>query len=193
MKKAKVPDKVQSYLRNIKKLKPAENMIDFWEYITYSNILMKDQFDPKELLSQFDQFLDQKGVIFEAVVIGSSPLNIIGFIQRQTVDIDVLDPKIPERILLLADEFRVQMQQQGIYLIKNWINNGLDSLKAHLPKNWQLRTKPFFNGKAIQLSTLGRPDLLKDKLWGFCDLREQDKSVILSLKPSKKELLEAAD
>ena len=26
--------------------------------------------------------------------------------------------------------------------------------------------------KLFTFVTLGRPDLLKDKLWGFCDLRE---------------------
>ena len=41
--------------------------------------------------------------------------------------------------------------------------------------------------------TLGRSDLLKDKLWGFCDLREQDKLAILALKPSSTQLLSAAD
>ena len=48
------------------------------------------------------------------------------------------------------------------------------------------------SGKALTFVTLGRPDLLKDKLWGFCDLREQDRSVILALKPSCNELLETA-
>lgn len=47
--------------------------------------------------------------------------------------------------------------------------------------------------KALTLVTLGRPDLLKDKLWGFCDLREQDKSALLALKPSHDELFEAAE
>ena len=92
----------------------------------------------------------------------------------------------------MAEEFRIQKAKRGIYLIKNWINNGPDKLLLNLPKNWSSRTQPFFNGKALTFVTLGRPDLLKDKLWGFCDLREQDKSVILTLKPSRIELLEAA-
>ena len=153
---------------------------------------MKHTFNPKKLLPDFDRFLYQKGVKFEAVVIGSSALTIIGFIQRQTVDIDILDPKIPNEILKLADEFRMNMEKKQIYLIEDWINNGPDKLKENLPKNWKNRTQPFFNGKAITFVTLGRPDLLKDKLWGFCDLREQDRNVILALKPSKNELLEAS-
>ena len=154
--------------------------------------MKKNLFDPKKLLPEFDNFLHKKGVKFEAVVIGSGALTIMGFLQRQTVDIDVLDPKIPEKIMQLAEEFRIQKEKEGIYLIKNWINNGPDKLLLNLPKNWSSRTQSFFNGKAITFVTLGRPDLLKDKLWGFCDLREQDKLVILALKPSHSELLETS-
>ena len=154
--------------------------------------MKKNLFDPKKLLPEFDNFLHKKGVKFEAVVIGSGALTIMGFLQRKTVDIDVLDPKIPEKIMQLAEEFRIQKEREGSYLIKNWINNGPDKLLLNLPKNWSSRTQPFFNGKALTFVTLGRPELLKDKLWGFCDLREQDRSVILALKPSRSELLEAS-
>ena len=116
----------------------------------------------------------------------------MGFLQRQTVDIDVLYPKIPDKVLKLADDFRIQKAKQDIYLIENWINNGPDKLLLNLPKDWSSRTQPFFKGKSLDLLTLGRPDLLKDKLWGFCDLREQDKPVIFALKPSQGELFEAA-
>lgn len=150
-------------------------------------------FDPEKLLPEFDHFLHQKGVKFEAVVIGSSALTVIGILQRQTVDIDILDPKIPNQILHLAEEFRIQKAKEGVYLIKNWINNGPDKLSLNLPKGWLSRTQTFFSGKALTFVTLGRSDLLKDKLWGFCDLREQDKIAILALKPSHTELLEAAD
>lgn len=92
----------------------------------------------------------------------------------------------------LAEEFRIQKEKEGIYLIKNWINNGPDKLLLHLPKDWSFRTQPFFHGKALNFVTLGRLDLLKDKLWGFCDLREQDKPVILTLKPSPGELIKTA-
>ena len=146
----------------------------------------------KNLLPEFDSFLSEKGVKFKAVVIGSGALTLMGFLQRQTLDIDVLDPKIPEKVILLAEEFRIEKETEGVYLIKNWINNGPDKLLLNLPKNWESRTQPFFNGKALTFVTLGRTDLLKDKLWGFCDLRDQDKAVILALKPSYNELVETS-
>ena len=154
--------------------------------------MRKNLFEPQKLLPEFDHFLHQKGIKFEAVVIGSGALTIMGFLQKQTVDIDVLDPKIPDKVLKLAEEFRVQKEKEGIYLIENWINNGPEKLLLNLPGNWSSRTQAFFRGKALTFVTLGRSDLLKDKLWGFCDLREQDKSVIIALKPSRSELLEAA-
>ena len=155
--------------------------------------MKKNLFHPKKLLPEFDKFLYQKSIQFEAVVICSGALTIMGFLQRQTVDIDVLQPKISENIIQLAEAFRIQKEKQGIYLIKNWINNGPDKLLLHLPKDWFSRTQTFFKGKSLTLVTLGRSDLLKDKLWGFCDLREQDRSVILALKPSRDELLKTAE
>ena len=155
--------------------------------------MKKKTFDPKKLLPEFDNFLRQKGIRFSAVVIGSGALAIMGFTQRHTVDIDILDPKIPDRILELAEKFRLQKEKQGIYLIKNWINNGPNALLLNLPKDWKARTQPFFSGKSLTLVTLGRSDLLKDKLWGFCDLREHDKAVILNLKPSRNELFKTGE
>ena len=154
--------------------------------------MKKNLFQPKKLLPEFDDFLHQKAIQFKAVVIGSGALTIMGLLHRQTVDIDVLQPKIPEKIIQLAEIFRIQKEKEGIYLIKNWINNGPDKLLLNLPKDWFSRTQPFFKGKSLTFVTLGRPELLKDKLWGFCDLREQDRSVILALKPSYEELLETA-
>ncbi len=155
--------------------------------------MKKHTFNPKEILSDFDTFLYKKGIKFSAVVIGSGALTIMEFTQRHTVDIDVLDPKIPNKILELAEEFREQKATQGIYLIKNWINNGPIALLLNLPKGWSKRTQLFFKGKALTFTTLGRSDLLKDKLWGFCDLREQDRAVILQLKPSREELIKASE
>ena len=166
--------------------------------MTSLNILLiviymkKNLFDPKKLLPEFDDFLYKNGIRFEAVVIGSGALTIMGFLERQTVDIDILNPKIPDKILELAEKFRIQKKKEGIYLIQNWINNGPDKLLINLPKNWENRTQSFFKGKSISFVTLGRSDLLKDKLWGFCDLREHDKPVILALKPTQSELVEAA-
>ena len=72
----------------------------------------------------------------------------MNFTQRHTVDIDVLDPKIPNRIAELAEEFRAQKAKQDVYLIKNWINNGPIALLSNLPQDWSKRTQLLFKGKS---------------------------------------------
>ncbi len=152
-----------------------------------------DPFVPEEILQQFDDFLAKKKVTYTAILIGSGAMNILGILKSVTTDFDVLDPKIPEKILNLAEEFRIQMEAKGVKLNPNWINNGPASLLNHLPVDWMKRITPLYKGRSITFSTLGRPEILMDKLWGYCDLRNADREVILNLKPTKKELETASD
>ena len=155
---------------------------------------MKDEerFDPRTILPEFDKFLHAKGESFNAVVIGAGALTIMKVLNRNTVDFDVLDPKIPPKILKLADDFRLEMEKKGHKMIKNWLNNGPDGLLVNLAKDWRTRIVPFFKGEAITFHTLGRQELLGDKLWGYCDGRSHDRTAILALKPTSEELLKAA-
>jgi hypothetical protein len=59
-----------------------------------------------------------------------------------------------------------------------------------LPKAWQLRTRRVFEGRALVLSTLGRADLLKTKLFALCD-RGTDLPDCVALAPTAAELDEA--
>ena len=71
----------------------------------------------------------------------------------------------------------------------DWLNNGPESLGNDLPDGWRDRVQPLFNGHAISLTTLGRIDLLRSKLFAYCD-RQQDLSDCVALKPSTDELNE---
>jgi hypothetical protein len=55
--------------------------------------------NPKDVLLEFDRYLADRRLQFEAVVIGGAALSLLGVITRETQDCDVLDPKIPEEIL----------------------------------------------------------------------------------------------
>lgn len=138
-------------------------------------------------IALFDNFLSARNVRFEAVIIGGAALNVMGIISRQTADIDCLDPQIPEEILRAANEFRTSNKE--LRLIDNWINNGPDGLIRDLPPDWQLRVSTIYRGKAIILHTLGRPDLLRTKLFAFCD-RDIDLPDCIALKPTLEELEE---
>ncbi|MGK5084476.1 DUF6036 family nucleotidyltransferase [Bdellovibrionota bacterium FG-1] len=141
--------------------------------------------DVHTTLNQFDEYLAQRGQAFEAVVIGGAALIVMGIISRDTIDVDCLDPKIPDEILKHAANFRTSAP--NLRLHEKWINNGPDSLIRDLPHDWRTRLVPIFKGESLHLLTLGRLDLLKTKLFAFCD-RDQDLQDCMAFKPTQKEL-----
>lgn len=145
---------------------------------------------PKQTINFFDQYLFKWGKKFEAVVIGGGALSLMGIITRETQDIDILDPILPDEILKLSQDFADENKNNNLILKKNWFNNGPESLRKNLPGGWQDRTECIYTGKALTFYALSRPDFLKTKLFAFCD-REQDRADCLLLKPSKEELLQA--
>jgi len=144
--------------------------------------------DPKQIIQLFDDFLADKKASFSGVIIGGSALVLMGTTHRNTEDVDVLSPPIPLEILNYAEEFRNQLTYKGIKMVDQWFNNGPDSLLNALPKDWKKNTTSIFKGRALTLSTLGRIDLLRSKLWALCDRREQDREDLLSMRPSSEEL-----
>lgn len=144
---------------------------------------------PLEVIKQFDQFLSERQEYFSAVVIGGAALAILGVVARETRDCDILDPEIPDSISNAAVNFAEQMTEKGYVLREDWLNNGPQSLKRNLPTGWQARLSPLFKGKSLSLQTLGRSDLLKTKLFAFCD-RGFDRQDCLALRPTREELLE---
>jgi hypothetical protein len=143
--------------------------------------------DVKMVVEEFDQYLAKRALKFEAVIIGGAALNIMGIISRETRDVDCLDPQIPNEIRSAAEQF--SNENTKFNLAKKWINNGPDSLKSDLESGWFLRTQIIFNGRAILFRTLSRIDLLKSKLFAYCD-RDLDFQDCLKMKPTLEELNE---
>ena len=75
-------------------------------------------------------------------------------------------------------------------LADDWLNDVPMQLTDVLPSDWRTRVRPLFKGSALVLDTLGRPDLLKTKLFALCD-RGTDLSDCLTLAPTPDELGEA--
>ena len=69
----------------------------------------------------------------------------------------------------------------------DWLNNGPIQLAALLPDGWRLRVCSTFDGAALQLTVLGRCDLLKTKLFALCD-RGTDLADCVALAPDEREL-----
>jgi hypothetical protein len=136
----------------------------------------------KAVIEQFDLYLDERGLVFEATIIGGAALIVLGIINRATKDLDCLDPSIPDEIKQAAKDF-----SKPAGLDPDWLNNGQEALKDDLPGAWRDRLQPLYIGSALKLYTLGRIDLLRSKLFAYCD-RQQDFNDCIALNPSIEEL-----
>jgi len=139
-----------------------------------------------KVIAAFDDFLHQKGLKFEGVVIGGVALLLIHVINRATNDVDILSPEIPEEIKKASIEFAKKNPNLSLNP-KEWFNNGPYSLKRDLPQGWRDRVQKVFKGKSLTLYTLGRMELLKAKLYAACD-RDIDFDDCIALKPTFEEL-----
>jgi hypothetical protein len=143
---------------------------------------------PSEIIPAFDAYLAGQGLGFEAVIVGSAALGLLGIVQRATDDCDVLDPTIPDAIRHAAREFAVE---EG--LDPEWLNS-----KAHdfvgvpgcLPDGWRDRLRPAYSGRALRLQTLSRFDLLCTKLVALID-RGFDYADCVAIAPTLDELQRA--
>lgn len=138
---------------------------------------------------EFDLFLASKKLSFEGVVIGGAALLVLEISDRQTRDVDCLYPKIPDEVKQASRDF--SKESKKVQVEEDWFNNGPSSLVKTLPPKWQERLQPLFNGKALKLKTLGRPDLLKTKLFAYCDRTDPDFADLLKLKPTAEEILKS--
>ena len=139
------------------------------------------------ILLAFDQYLAERRLQFDAVVIGGAALNLLGVVSRLTKDCDILHPEIPNEIAEAPRAFAIEVRAKGGTLQDNWLNNGPTSLASHLLPRWEERLQTVFAGTAIQLRCLGRKDLLCAKLFALCD-RGIDLGDCLALAPNINEL-----
>lgn len=140
----------------------------------------------KNVVIEFDRYLTDRKLKFEAVIIGGAALNILEISSRKTKDVDCLDPEIPEEIKKASKEFAEK--RSDLALDTNWLNNGPKTLKADLPAGWRSRVQLLYQGTALRLQVLGREDLLKAKLYAYCDRTSPDFEDLQDLKPTAAEL-----
>lgn len=143
----------------------------------------------QNLFEAFDKYLLNKNLEFSGVVIGGAALILMGVISRATRDIDFLHPTIPDEIKKASEDFAAAETQWK--LDKDWFNNGPISLQKDLPSGWNMKIQSIFQGKSLQLFSLGREDLIKSKLFAYCDRTQPDFDDLLKIKPSAFEIDEA--
>ena len=147
--------------------------------------------DPSLTVPAFDAFLHERGLRFEAVVIGGSALVLLGLIARTTVDVDVVDPHVPEDVLAAAEDFATSRAGRELGIEPGWLNS-----KSHqfvgvtggMPDGWRSRLIPLWSGQALVLRTLARLDLLATKLAAFVD-RGTDAPDVEAMLPTSAELI----
>lgn len=144
---------------------------------------------PRPTIEAFDRHLLGLGLRFEGVVIGGSALGLMGIIERPTRDFDILVPELPPTIASAARDFAKAQRQVGVDLRDDWLNNGPMQLGDVLPIGWHERVQRIFEGQVVVLSTLGRSDLLKSKLFALCD-RGTDLPDCIALAPTAEDLAE---
>jgi hypothetical protein len=145
---------------------------------------------PRDTLQAFDRFLAGRGLRLDAIVVGGTALNLVGVVARETRDCDILEPTLSPALLEAAKELAAERTAAGNRLSAGWLNNGPAQLTTVLPEGWRGRLQPAFRGKAIELHTLGRADLLKVKLFALLD-RGLDLADCIALRPTAAELAEA--
>ena len=137
-------------------------------------------------VKEFDKYLGLKKLTYEGIIIGGAALVILEITTRLTRDVDCIFPQIPEEIKKASIEFADK--NKYLNLDHKWFNNGPMSLINELPDGWRDRLQSAFDGKNLKLQTLGRADLLKTKLYAYCDRNLPDYKDLLILKPSVQEL-----
>ena len=145
---------------------------------------------PRTTIQAFDAWLAERSLRLDAIVVGGSALALLGVTDRQTRDFDILDPELPGEVVSAAREFAAHLRGEGVELADDWLNNGPMQLADILPDGWRLRVRSAFTGTALTLTTLGRADLLKTKLFALCD-RGTDLADCIALGPTAEELEEA--
>ena len=145
---------------------------------------------PRPTIEAFDAWLAARSLRLDAIVVGGSALALLGVTDRQTRDFDILHPELPEEITKAAREFAAHLRGENTDLASDWLNNGPMQLAEVLPDGWRLRVRVAFSGASLTLTTLGRADLLKTKLFALCD-RGTDLADCISMAPTATELDEA--
>lgn len=161
--------------------------------------------DIEKILMALSEQLEAEGVMrLELVVCGGIALNMLGYIQRTTKDIDVIafvdKNKDGLTFLTKADPLKPSLLtaarkvQRDFNLPDNWLNAGPASVMDFgLPEGLMDRVETCSYGKNLIIHFLGRYDQIHFKLYAVVDQgggKHYDD--LMALKPTAEELEKAA-
>jgi hypothetical protein len=167
--------------------------------------MFKGKKEIETVLMALSEQLEAEGVIrLEMVVCGGAALNILGYVERTTKDVDIiafanrdwngtiiLTKASPLNPVLLSAADKVQ---RDFNLPDNWLNDGPASvMDLGLPEGLMDRVESRTYGKNLTIHFLGRYDQIHFKLYATVDQSGgKHYDDLMALKPTKKELAEAA-
>jgi hypothetical protein len=167
--------------------------------------MFKGKKEIETVLMALSEQLEAAGVIrLEMVVCGGAALNILGYVERTTKDVDViafasrgrdgtiiLTKASPLNPVLLSAADKVQ---RDFNLPDNWLNDGPAAIMDFgLPDGLMDRVESCAYGKNLTIHFLSRYDQIHFKLYATVDQSGgKHYDDLIALKPTKQELEEAA-
>lgn len=160
--------------------------------------------DIEKVLMALSEQLDAAGAsVIEIVVCGGAALNIIGYVQRTTEDVDIIafvdKDTDGKTILIKASPLKpilveaAKKVQRDFNLKENWLNVGPASIMDFgLPEGLMNRVETRNYGKNLIIHLLGRYDQIHFKLYAAVDRAGKHVDDLLALKPTAEELEKAA-
>ena len=136
----------------------------------------------ESILKIFESELQGHSEHLEITICGGAAIQLLGYSNRPTKDIDVIVPTIPAHLHPL-----IQSIAQKHNLAEDWLNNGPASLIHDLEIGWQDRTTLLYMGQHLTIRVLSRQDLIFSKLYAMCDRREDIRD-LLAMKVTNEEL-----
>lgn len=160
--------------------------------------------DIEKVLMALSEQLDAAGAsMIEMVVCGGAALNIIGYVQRTTEDVDIIafvdKNKDGKTILIKASPLKpvlveaAKKVQRDFNLKENWLNAGPASVMDFgLPEGLMSRVESRNYGKNLIIHFLTRYDQIHFKLYAAVDRGGKHVDDLLALRPTAEELEKAA-
>ena len=139
-----------------------------------------------QLFKALDQALGEKQEQREITLFGSGPLIALNIIDRQTMDIDMVEPEIDITLQLIAADVGEKFD-----LRMTWLNSAGHIFSSDLPVGWKQRAKVHFKGENLNVKFLDRFDLIATKFHAACQRVAQDVDDLVSMKPKNFELVKA--
>ncbi len=166
--------------------------------------MFKDKKALEQVLYALSEQLEEAGANpVEMIICGGAALNVLGFVQRTTHDVDIVafidKNKNGKTRITKADPLKPELKEAAVKVQKdfnlqeNWLNSDPASIMDFgLPDGRMDRVETRSYGKKLIIHFLGKYDQIHFKLYAAVDQGGKHFDDLMALKPTEKELEKAA-